>query len=320
MAVLALRSVPGAVMPVAASRWTGRSRARLKVVCIGPARNGQPIPSATPTATSTSASTAPPQAKARRPAPMRGAGGASPAGSEGGAGAVMGVHRADCSSPDPRRDAGRLPSVRPASCCGPAPTRRRRRRGILRGAWPARTRPPPHPAPPMRLLLVEDDRMIGDGLRSALRLEGHAVDWVRDLSLRRGPRWPPSASIWCCSTSACHRAARRARPASCRGRPQPAARAASAPRRHAGDRADRPRRPGRPGQGPGHRRRRLPRQTLRARRADGPHARGDAPPRRPCAAAAVAPRRDARPHHPPGAARWACRCCCRRASWRCSRR
>ncbi len=34
----------------------------------------------------------------------------------------------------------------------------------------------------MRLLLVEDDRMIGDSLRSALRLEGHAVDWVRDVA------------------------------------------------------------------------------------------------------------------------------------------
>jgi len=32
----------------------------------------------------------------------------------------------------------------------------------------------------MRLLLVEDDRMIGDGLRRALRQEGHAVDWVYD--------------------------------------------------------------------------------------------------------------------------------------------
>jgi two-component system, OmpR family, response regulator QseB len=31
----------------------------------------------------------------------------------------------------------------------------------------------------MRLLLVEDDRMIGDTLRAALRMEGHAVDWVR---------------------------------------------------------------------------------------------------------------------------------------------
>jgi two-component system OmpR family response regulator/two-component system response regulator QseB len=34
----------------------------------------------------------------------------------------------------------------------------------------------------MRLLLVEDDRMIGDSLRAALRLEGHAVDWVRDVA------------------------------------------------------------------------------------------------------------------------------------------
>ncbi len=32
----------------------------------------------------------------------------------------------------------------------------------------------------MRILLVEDDRMIGDSLRSTLRQEGHAVDWVRD--------------------------------------------------------------------------------------------------------------------------------------------
>jgi len=34
----------------------------------------------------------------------------------------------------------------------------------------------------MRLLLVEDDRMIGDSLRQALRLEGHAVDWVYDVA------------------------------------------------------------------------------------------------------------------------------------------
>jgi two-component system OmpR family response regulator/two-component system response regulator QseB len=34
----------------------------------------------------------------------------------------------------------------------------------------------------MRLLLVEDDLMIGEGLRAALRMEGYAVDWVRDLS------------------------------------------------------------------------------------------------------------------------------------------
>jgi two-component system OmpR family response regulator/two-component system response regulator QseB len=34
----------------------------------------------------------------------------------------------------------------------------------------------------MRLLLVEDDRMIGTGLRAALQAEGHAVDWVRDVA------------------------------------------------------------------------------------------------------------------------------------------
>ncbi len=34
----------------------------------------------------------------------------------------------------------------------------------------------------MRLLLVEDDRMIGESLRTALRQEGHAVDWVRDAA------------------------------------------------------------------------------------------------------------------------------------------
>ncbi len=37
----------------------------------------------------------------------------------------------------------------------------------------------------MRLLLVEDDRMIGEGLRAALRLDGHAVDWVRDVAAAR---------------------------------------------------------------------------------------------------------------------------------------
>ncbi len=32
----------------------------------------------------------------------------------------------------------------------------------------------------MRLLVVEDDRMIGESVRTALRQEGYAVDWVRD--------------------------------------------------------------------------------------------------------------------------------------------
>jgi len=33
------------------------------------------------------------------------------------------------------------------------------------------------------LLLVEDDRMIGESLRAALKMEGHAVDWVTDAQL-----------------------------------------------------------------------------------------------------------------------------------------
>ncbi|HEX7156011.1 MAG TPA: response regulator, partial [Burkholderiaceae bacterium] len=32
----------------------------------------------------------------------------------------------------------------------------------------------------MRVLLVEDDPMIGNGVRAALRQDGCAVDWVRD--------------------------------------------------------------------------------------------------------------------------------------------
>ena len=32
----------------------------------------------------------------------------------------------------------------------------------------------------MRILLVEDDPMIGESVVSGLAGEGHAVDWVRD--------------------------------------------------------------------------------------------------------------------------------------------
>ncbi len=32
----------------------------------------------------------------------------------------------------------------------------------------------------MRVLLVEDDRMIAQGLLTALRQDGHAVDWMQD--------------------------------------------------------------------------------------------------------------------------------------------
>ena len=32
----------------------------------------------------------------------------------------------------------------------------------------------------MRILLVEDDALLGEGVRDGLGLAGHAVDWVRD--------------------------------------------------------------------------------------------------------------------------------------------
>ena len=32
----------------------------------------------------------------------------------------------------------------------------------------------------MRLLLAEDDTMIGEAVRAGLRRQGFAVDWVRD--------------------------------------------------------------------------------------------------------------------------------------------
>ena len=34
----------------------------------------------------------------------------------------------------------------------------------------------------MRLLIVEDDTLLGDGIRAGLTQEGYAVDWVEDGS------------------------------------------------------------------------------------------------------------------------------------------
>lgn len=34
----------------------------------------------------------------------------------------------------------------------------------------------------MRLLLIEDDELLGEGLRDFLRTDGHVVDWCRDLA------------------------------------------------------------------------------------------------------------------------------------------
>jgi two-component system OmpR family response regulator len=43
----------------------------------------------------------------------------------------------------------------------------------------------------MRLLLIEDDDILGEGLRDFLRAEGHAVDWCRSLQATEGLRGEP---------------------------------------------------------------------------------------------------------------------------------
>jgi two-component system OmpR family response regulator len=37
----------------------------------------------------------------------------------------------------------------------------------------------------MRLLLIEDDDLLGEGLRDFLRAEGHVVDWARCWTKQR---------------------------------------------------------------------------------------------------------------------------------------
>ena len=39
-----------------------------------------------------------------------------------------------------------------------------------------------HTSHAVRLLLVEDDAMIGEAIRAGLKREGFAVDWVRDAT------------------------------------------------------------------------------------------------------------------------------------------
>jgi two-component system OmpR family response regulator len=59
------------------------------------------------------------------------------------------------------------------------------------GARVLRSRRTDRPATPMRLLLLEDDAILGDGLRDFLRADGHTVDWCRSLSQAEGLRGEP---------------------------------------------------------------------------------------------------------------------------------
>lgn len=60
----------------------------------------------------------------------------------------------------------------------------------------------------MRVLLVEDDPLIGSGLEEGLRHEGFAVDWVRDgdaasLALRTTPYGLMLLDLACPGGTAC---------------------------------------------------------------------------------------------------------------------
>ena len=60
----------------------------------------------------------------------------------------------------------------------------------------------------MRILLVEDDPMIGKTLLTALQQDGYTVDWVKDGQAGRWRSTPRTAPTrWSCSTSACRKRA-----------------------------------------------------------------------------------------------------------------
>lgn len=65
----------------------------------------------------------------------------------------------------------------------------------------------------MRLLLAEDDLMLGDGLRAGLRQQGFQVDWVRDgiaaeLEIASGD-YQRRCSTWDCREKMAWRCCRR---------------------------------------------------------------------------------------------------------------
>ena len=118
----------------------------------------------------------------------------------------------------------------------------------------------------MRVLVVEDDRMIAKGLHTALKQDGYAVDGVSDgrsaAAALRSSRFD-----WCCSISACRSATASRYCASCvraamRRRSSSSPRATMCENRIAGTRRGRGR---------------LHRQAVRSRRGRGAHALGAAP-------------------------------------------
>ena len=127
----------------------------------------------------------------------------------------------------------------------------------------------------MRVLLVEDDRMIAQGLQTALRQDGYAVDWVADGRAAEAALHTARFDLVLLDLGLPERdglgAARTAPPRRC----------------DAGDHPDRARRYPGPRRRARCRRRRLHRQAVRSRRSGGAHALG-----------ASARHRARRPHPP----------------------
>ena len=110
----------------------------------------------------------------------------------------------------------------------------------------------------MRLLLIEDDDILGEGLRDYLRADGHVVDWCRDLkavAALHGEPFDAWLVDWQLPDGSGLQWLQRARQ---RGDTTPALMLTARDQ------------PAAPHRGPGQRRRRLPGQTLRARGAGRP--------------------------------------------------
>ena len=142
----------------------------------------------------------------------------------------------------------------------------------------------------MRLLLVEDDAMIGASVRAGLRQDGYVVDWVQDGAAAEAALAAEPAYALVLLDLGLPRKDGFARPRAPARERQSRARAGH----------HRARRGGRPRAGPRSRRRRLSREAFEPGRARGAHPRGAAPARRARRAGHRARRLHARPERAQG--------------------
>ena len=138
----------------------------------------------------------------------------------------------------------------------------------------------------MRILLIEDDKLIGDGIKAGLTKLGFNLTGS-----------PTASSAKCAGQCAVRRGDPRSQPAGPR-RSGSAAPVAPGRARRAGPDPHRPRRAGAASQRAAKRRRRLSVQAVRAGRSGGAPAGADPPSPRPTDAAADARQRGVRQRHP----------------------